>query len=95
VAPCSFSDWPALFVEREYNASGEFAKATRESAATRATNSEGVSGIHLEPLITCSFTAEVVNELLTDCHFSVSAESVGLPPTGGDNLFRTEHEVPC
>lgn len=82
MAPCSFSDRPTLFVEREYNASGGFAKATRESATTRATNSEWVSGIHLETLITCSFTAEVVNELLTDCHFFVSVESVGLPTTG-------------
>ena len=48
---------------------GVFAKATRESAATRATNSEWVSGIHLETLITCSFTAEVVNELLNGLSF--------------------------
>ena len=82
MASCSFSDRPALFVERERNASGGFAKATWESAATRTTKSEGVSGIHLETLITCSFTAEVVKELLTDCHFFVSVESVGLPTTG-------------
>jgi hypothetical protein len=68
------SDQPALFVEREYNSTWGFAKAARQSAATRAANSQGVSGIHSDVPITCSFTAEVVNGLSTDCHFSVSTE---------------------
>ena len=61
VDSCSSSDRPALFVEREYNAFGGFAKAARESAATRATNTERVSSIHLDTQMTCSFAAEVVN----------------------------------
>jgi hypothetical protein len=36
VASCSRSDRPALFVEREDNAFGGFAKAAGESAATRS-----------------------------------------------------------
>lgn len=68
------SEQPALFVEREYNATLGFAKAARQSAATRAANSQGVSGIHSDVPITCSFTAEVVNGLSTECHFSVSTE---------------------
>ena len=71
VASCSRCDRPALFVEREDNAFGGFAKAARESAATRATNSEGVSSIHLDALITGSFTTDVVKGLLTGCHFSL------------------------
>ena len=64
--------------------SGDLQKAARESAAARATNSEGLSGIHLETVITCTFTAEVFIGLLTACHFSVSIESVDVPMDGSE-----------
>jgi hypothetical protein len=70
------SDQPALFVEREHDAFWRFAKAARQSAATGATDSQGVSRIHLNLPITRSFTAKVVNGLLTDRHFFVTLRAI-------------------
>jgi hypothetical protein len=73
------SDRPALFVGREYNAFGEFAKAGREIAAPRATNSERVSSIHLDTQMTMLIYGGSCQRMLTYRHFPASMESVGVP----------------
>jgi hypothetical protein len=72
------SDRPARFVEGEYNAFGGFAKAGREIAATRTTNSERVSnpfGYSDDMLI----YGGSCQRMLRYRHFPASMESVGVP----------------